>query len=65
MTDDFMTHSPVTDKPDGHNTVFNDGLMASLQNVPDKLLCTVLSDLALGLVTSASSLFNQRERMFG
>lgn len=65
VTDDFMTHSPVTDKPDGHNTVFNDGLMASLQNVPDKLLCTVLSDLALGLVTSASSLFNQRERMFG
>lgn len=65
MTDDFMTHSPVTDKPDGHNTVFNDGLMTSLQDVPDKLLCAVFGDLALRLVASAPSLFNQRERMFG
>lgn len=63
MTDNLMAYSPVTDKPDGHNTVFNDGLMASLQNVPDKLLCTILGDLALRLVASASSLFNQRENV--
>ena len=60
MTDDLMAYSPVTDKPDSYNTVFNDGLMASLQNVPDKLLCAVFGDLALGLVTSAPGLFNQR-----
>lgn len=65
MTDDFMTNSPVTDKPDGHNTMLNDGLVASFQNVPDKLLCAVFGDFALGLVASAPSLFNQRERMFG
>ena len=58
-----MTHSPVTDKPDGHNTMLNDGLMASFQNVPDKLLCAVFGDLALRFVASASGQFYQREKV--
>ena len=63
MTDDLMTHSPVTDKPDGHNTMLNDGFMTPLQDVPDKLLCAVFGDLALGLVASSPCLFNQRENV--
>lgn len=57
-----MAHSPVTGEANGHAAMLNDGLMAPLQNVLDKLLCAALADLGLGLVAGASGQLSQRER---
>ena len=62
MTDNFMTHATVTGNTERDASMFDDRFMISLQEVADKLLSTVGSDLVFRLVTGASGLFYQRER---
>lgn len=62
MPDNLMAHTSITGKANTHAAMLNDSFMTSLQDVPDKLFCTVPGNLALGLITSASGQLNQRER---
>lgn len=61
MPDNLMAHTSITGEANSHATMLNDSLMASLQDVSDKLLCAIFGDLTLGLIASASGQFYQRE----
>lgn len=63
MPDNLMAYTSITGEANSHATMLNDGLMASLQDVSDKLLCAVFGDLTLGFVASASGQFYQREKV--
>lgn len=62
VTDNFMAHATVTGDTERDASMFDDRFMTSLQEVADKLLSTVGSDLVFRFVTGASGLFYQRER---